>query len=260
MSFTEGMTPADMAAVTGNTNSGWGDGGAWWIIILFLFAFCGGWGNNGFSNSGATENYVLASDFATLQRQIDSGISSLERKGDATQNGLCDGFYAMNSSIMQNGYETRNAVQQAQVSEMQNANAIQTQMAQCCCDNKEAIAGVNYNMAMNTNSIEQAVNNGFCQTNFNASNNTRDIIDAMNSGFRSIDQRLTAQELAAKDEKIATQNQQLFMANLAASQTAQNETIKGYMSGQFAYYNPRPIPAFVVPNPFTTSTTTTTTA
>ena len=160
---------------------------------------------------------------------------------------------------MQNGYETRNAVQQAQVSEMQNANAIQTQMAQCCCDNKEAIAGVNYNMAMNTNSIEQAVNNGFCQTNFNASNNTRDIIDAMNSGFRSIDQRLTAQELAAKDEKIATQNQQLFMANLAASQAAQNETIKGYMSGQFAYYNPRPIPAFVVPNPFTTSATTTTT-
>ena len=98
MSFTEGMTPADMAAVTGNTNSGWGDGGAWWIIILFLFAFCGGWGNNGFSNSGATENYVLASDFATLQRQIDSGISSLERKGDATQNGLCDGFWqAMHS-------------------------------------------------------------------------------------------------------------------------------------------------------------------
>lgn len=60
----------------------------------------------------------------------------------------------------------------------------------------------------------------------------------MNCGFRSIDQRLTAQELAAKDQKIADQNQQLFMAQLAASQNAQNLTIKGYVENQFAYYNP----------------------
>lgn len=262
MGFTEGMTPADMAAVTGRNNNGaFGDNGAWWIIILFLFCFMGGWNNNGFGNgaAGATDNYVLASDFATLQRQIDSGVSSLERKGDTINSGLCDGFYAMNTGIMQSGYETRNAIQQAQVSAMQNANAIQTQMAQCCCDNKQAIAGVNYNMAMNTNALQNSVNTGFCQTNYNAQSNTRDIIDAMNSGFQSINQRLTAQELAAKDEKIADQNQRLFMANLAASQAAQNETIKGYMTGQFAYYNPRPIPAFVVPNPVTGSTTTTTT-
>lgn len=60
------MSPADLAAVTGNNNNndGWG-GSAWWIIILFLFAFCG-WGGNGFGNggaSGAADNYVLASDF-----------------------------------------------------------------------------------------------------------------------------------------------------------------------------------------------------
>lgn len=68
-------------------------------------------------------------------------------------------------------------------------------------------------------------------------------------GFRSIDQRLTAQELAAKDQKIADQNQQLFMAQLAASQNAQNLTIKGYVENQFAYYNPRPVPAYQVQNP-----------
>lgn len=80
---TDGMSPADLAAVTGNNNGAFGEGnGAWWIIILFLFIFCG-WGNgNGWNNGGggAADNYVLASDFATLQRQIDSGISSLERK------------------------------------------------------------------------------------------------------------------------------------------------------------------------------------
>ena len=46
------------------------------------------------------------------------------------------------------------------------------------------------------------------------------------------------------------QGQQLFAAQLAASQAAQNETLKAYMSGQLAYYNPRPVPAFPVPAPY----------
>lgn len=58
------------------------------------------------------------------------------------------------------------------------------------------------------------------------------------------------QQIEAKDAKIAEQNQQLFAAQLAASQAAQNETLKAYMSGQLAYYNPRPVPAFPVPAPY----------
>jgi hypothetical protein len=61
---------------------------------------------------------------------------------------------------------------------------------------------------------------------------------------------LTAQRIEAKDAKIAEQGQQLFAAQLAASQAAQNETLKAYMSGQLAYYNPRPVPAFPVPAPY----------
>lgn len=204
---TDGMSPADLAAVTGNNNGAFGEGnGAWWIIILFLFIFCG-WGNgNGWNNGGggAVDNYVLASDFATLQRQIDSGISSLERKGDAINSGICDGFYAMNTSLLngfagtnstiqQNGYDTRNAIQQGQIADMQSFNALQAQLAQCCCDNKQAIAGVNYNMAMNTNAIQQEVTNGFCQTNFNNANNTRDIIDNQNNNARAILDALSRQ-------------------------------------------------------------------
>lgn len=218
---TDGMSPADLAAVTGNNNGAFGEGnGAWWIIILFLFIFCG-WGNgNGWNNGGggAVDNYVLASDFATLQRQIDSGISSLERKGDAINSGICDGFYAMNTSLLngfagtnstiqQNGYDTRNAIQ-------------------------------------------QEVTNGFCQTNFNNANNTRDIIDNQNNNARAILDALTAQRIEAKDAKIAEQNQQLFAAQLAASQASQNETLKAYMQGQFTYYNPRPVPAFPVSAPY----------
>ena len=58
------------------------------------------------------------------------------------------------------------------------------------------------------------------------------------------------QELAAKYAKIAEQSQQLFAAQLAASQAAQNDTLKSYVSGQLAYYNPRPVPSFAVPAPY----------
>ena len=127
----------------------------------------------------------------------------------------------------------------AQMAFMQQLSALQAQIASCCCETREAIQGVNYNMATQA-----------CDTRNQVQNSTRDIIDAMNCGFRSIDQRLTAQELAAKDAKIAEQNQQLFAAQLAASQAAQNDTLKSYVSGQLAYYNPRPVPAFGVPAPY----------
>lgn len=89
------MSPADFAAVSGRNNDGmFGGNGAWWIIILFLFAFMGnGWGNGG-RNSGAADNYVLASDFATVQRMISDATNTLERKLDNTQNGICDLGYA----------------------------------------------------------------------------------------------------------------------------------------------------------------------
>lgn len=264
MSLTsESMTPADIAAVTGNNGNGmWGDGGAWWIIILFLFVFCGwgngnGWGNNG--GAGAADNYVLASDFATLQRQIDSSTASLERKSDAINSGLCDGFYAQNTTAL-NGFSNVNqnlcnGFAQAELSRangqmnlmqqmnannitaMQNTNALQSQLAQCCCDNREAISGVNYNMAMNTNAVQHSVENGFCQTNYNNANNTRDIIDNQNSNARAILDALNAQQLAAKDAKIAEQNQQIFGLQLAASQQAQNNYLVQTLK-------PAPVPSF----------------
>lgn len=265
MSLTsESMTPADIAAVTGNNGNGmWGDGGAWWIIILFLFVFCGwgngnGWGNNG-GAAGAADNYVLASDFATLQRQIDSSTASLERKSDAINSGLCDGFYAQNTTALTgfsnvnqnlcNGFAQAelsrangqmNLMQQmnaSNITAMQNANALQSQLAQCCCDNREAISGVNYNMAMNTNAVQHSVENGFCQTNYNNASNTRDIVDNQNSNARAILDALNAQQIAAKDAKIAEQNQQIFGLQLAASQQAQNNYLVQTLK-------PAPVPSF----------------
>lgn len=255
---TSEMTPADFAAVTRNNDDGFGgSNGAWWLIILFLFIFAGGYGNRGGygSGSGAADNYVLASDFATLQRQLSDGFSSMERKGDSINNGLCDGFYSQNTTMLngfagvnQNmntqGFETRNAIQNAQISDMQSFNALQSQLAQCCCDNKSAIADVKYNMAMNTNSVTNAVNTGFCQTNFNNQQNTRDIIANADANTRAILDSLTQSKLEAKNEKIQEQAQMINALQLSASQNAQNQ----YLISQLKA--PCPIPAYTVPNPY----------
>ena len=122
---------------------------------------------------------------------------------------------------------------------MQQLFAMQMQQQDCCCENRSAIQGVNYNLATQS-----------CETRNTVQNTNRDIIDNQNQNARAILDALTAQRIEAKDAKIAEQGQQLFAAQLAASQAAQNETLKAYMSGQLAYYNPRPVPAFPVPAPY----------
>lgn len=242
MSLSDGGVQATMpVAPTGMMNSGFGGfggDGAWWIIILFLFVFCG-WGNNGWGgngNSGAADNYVLASDFATLQRQIDSAASTLERKGDITQQGICDGFYAMNTTLL-NGFagvnqNMNNGFQNAELSRcnqqaalMQQLNAMQMQAQECCCENRAAIAQVRYDMATQA-----------CDTRNTVQNATRDIIDVNNQNSRAILDFLTQSKLS----DLQAENQGL---KLAASQAAQNS----YLVSQL---RPSPIPAYTVQNPY----------
>ena len=242
MSLSDGTPMMTMPVAPANTNNGggfgWGGDGSWFIILFLIFAIFGwggNWGNGGFgggNSGGVVDGYVLTSDFANL-----------ERKMDATQQGLCDGFYAMNTGML-NGFagvtqavttgfsnaELSRCNQQAAL--MQQLNAMQMQAQECCCENRAAIAQVRYDMATQA-----------CDTRNTVQNSTRDIIDAMNCGFRSIDQRLTSQELAAKDAKIAEQNQQIFASQLAASQAAQNN----YLISQL---RPTPIPAYQSCNPW----------
>ena len=257
-----GYSLADVGALLNNRNDdcGFGNNGAWWIIVLFLFIFMGGWGRNGFgcdngyrngTDSGIFDNYVLNSDFASLSRQMSDGFNSQERKLDTIQNGLCDGFYTQaqlvnginqnlssgfyntQTAINTNGYDTRNAI-----------NDVSHQLASCCCDIREGISGVNYNVATQTNGITNAINQGFCSSNYNAQTNTRDIIDAQNAGTRAILDAINAQTISAKDDKIADLTAKVNALNLAASQSAQNNYIVN------ALRMPTPIPAYQVPNPY----------
>lgn len=232
MSLSEGMPTMTMPVAPANTGNdggfGWGGGSGIWLIVLFLiFAVCGGWGNNGFggnnagNGAGVVDGYVLTSDFANIERKL-----------DAVNNGICDSTFALNNAIT-SGFSTAELSRaNQQMAFMQQFSALQAQMASCCCDLREVIQGINYNLATQG-----------CDTRNLIQNNTRDIIDAMNCGFRSIEQRMTAQEMAAKDAKIAEQNQEL-------AGYRQIDALKAYVGGQFAYYNPRPVPSFNVAAPF----------
>ena len=233
---TSEMTPADIAAVTNGGNSGLGLGGdgAIWIIFLFLFVFCGwggNWGGNGFGNGnsgGVVDGYVLTSDFANVERKIDS-----------VNQGLCDGFYQQAQLVNGTNMAMANGFAQAELSRsnqqaalMQQLTAMQMQSQNCCCETREAIQGVNYNLATQS-----------CETRNLMQTGTRDLIENQNSNTRAILDALTAQRIEAKDAKIAEQNQQLFAAQLAASQAAQNTYLVSTL-------RPTPIPAYQSCNPW----------
>lgn len=244
----EGMlSPADVAVLSGanrnNNNDGWGNNGAWWIILFLIF----GWGRNGFGGgfgggSGVADNYVLATDFATIERKLDTisnGIcdstfalnNTMTNGFAATQQTLCQGFSGINQAITTNGYETRLGVQ-GLASQLANCCCdIRQQISDCCCQTQRGLDGINYNMAMNTNAIQQTL----C-------NNTRDIIDNQNANYRALHDEILANRMEDKNAQIAAQQNEINALRLKASQEAQNT----YLLNQLKAC---PIPAYVVPNP-----------
>ena len=233
--FNSSPSLADIAAVTGgNRNDGaWGDGG-WWVLII-LFALFGGWGGYGFGGNGGGGYTATAATQADIQRGFDN--SAVISKLDGITNGLCDGFYAVNNGMLTGFNTIQQAINADTVAGMQNANAIQSQLANCCCETREAIQGVNFNMAQNTCALQNTMNN-----------NTRDIIDSQNAGFRSILDYLC-------QDKIATLTAENNDLRRAASQDRQNALLTSAMSAQtnqiINAVNPSPIPAYQVPNPNT---------
>ena len=255
-----GYSLADIAAATGNNgrnNDGFGSDGNWaWVLIFLIFAL-GGFGRNGYGFGGGTgsvsDNYVLASDFATLQRQMDSGFDRIGNRIENVNNGLCDGFYAMNTGMLNgfsgvqqamcqgfsginqaiatNGYETRLGTQNLASQLASCCCDIRQEIADCCCKTQSSIKDVNYNMAMNTNVLQQTL----C-------NNTRDIIENQNANYRAIHEELVANKLEAKNDRIAEQQNEINALRLSASQERQNN----YLIDQL---KPCPSPSYIVPNP-----------
>lgn len=130
---------ADIRAATGAEENGWGGGGAWWIIILFLFMFGMGGGGWGWGNRG---NDALTR--AEMQQGFDT--QEITRKLDGINYGMCDGFYAQNTTMLNGFAGVTSAVRDAQFAAQQ-----------CCCETNRNIDSVRYDAQKNTCDITTAI-------------------------------------------------------------------------------------------------------
>lgn len=264
----DSLSPSDVALLQGrnNNNGGWGDGSGSWWIILFLLVLFGGWGNgnwggNNGGNGGGYAPYIpygipysapasqtnltdafnfntLSGDTRAIQSSLCSGfagvtnaindasraslecccntradiaqqgfntVTAINATGNALGMGMINGFNEVNRGIQQNGFNTQN----------------------CCCDIKTGIADLKYTVATENCADRAALQEG-----------VRDIIEAGNRNSQAILDKLCQQEIDAKNDIISNLRSQLNMADLKASQTAQNAFIsQGFANEVDALYN-----------------------
>lgn len=222
-----------------------GDG--WWLILLLLICGNGGWGFGGFGGGNLAADGAVLYPWMNQSNQINDGFRDQMLNGNinsirdgitgiGTQ--LCNGFAGVNAGVANgfaqaeiaaNGRQMANMNQAfaAQTAMMQGFNGLGSQFADCCCENRLGLADLKYTVATEN-----------CADRSAAAENTRDIIEAQTRGTQAILDKLCALELdgvkgqlaAAQRENVGLQNQ-LNMANLAASQTAQTAQI---LAGQTA--------------------------
>ena len=224
-----------------------GNNGAWWIIILFLFAMMGGWGNNG-NNAGNGGNGYAYIPYAMpnygSQNYVQQGFDQAAIMGglNGIQTTVANGF--ANAEVSRcnsqaNLLATLNANQNANTAAM---NGLAMSLQNCCCENRAATADLKYTVATEACNDRAAVTNALQEVTAQNNANTQRILDMM-----------CQDKIDAKNEKIAELQNQLTMANLAASQNAQTAAILANNEAQTAaleqYLAPVPRPAYMVQNP-----------
>lgn len=156
----DNMSLSDIAAVT-RDKDGWGQGGAWWIIILFLFVLMGGnggfWGNRTgefgqFATAASQQEILFGQQFG----QINDRLTNIG-------NGICNLGYEMQGNIGQLGKEVALAQAGTNTTILQTGNNIQAQLAQCCCDNRLATANLAAQMDKQTCAINSNIDAKFAE-------------------------------------------------------------------------------------------------
>lgn len=218
-----GLSASDVAVLSGSTNRGCNDNGAFgygaeWILwlVIILAIFNGGWGFGGWGGNGGGTNTPGFQGFAT-RSDIDAALSTQGIESGITGIGtqLCNGFNSVNSNISNLGYNLQN----------------------CCCDLKQGLGEVNYNLAAQTNILQNTVNNNGTAIQQALNTGFRDVIDAQNAGTQRIVDMIT-------QDKIQSLQTDLQSAQLQLSNAAQTNNIVNAL-------RPTPVPSYPVMSPYT---------
>lgn len=225
----------------GGNNGGFGDGNGWWVILLIIILMAaGGWGNNnnggggGFVGNGGNgvgnlypwmnqaeittngfQNQLLNDNITSIRDGISSLSTQLCNCCSDMQMSLANGFAGVEQGANARQMANMQQAFAAQTAMSQGFNALSSQFADCCCENRLANC--------QTQNIIQREGS---ETRFADANNTRDIIQSQTSGTQAILDKLCQLELDGKNDRIADLERQLTMANLNASQVAQTAQIQ----------------------------------
>lgn len=190
-----------------NDGFGFGNGGWIWIILL-LAVFGGGWGFGGGGWGGGFGGYGGAGLQGMATRaDINEGfaLNGITTGITAIQQGICDSTYALNNAITGGFHGVERGLYD-----------VSRQLADCCCENRAAIAQVRYDMATQA-----------CDTRNTIQTATRDMIDNANANTRQIMDFLVQDKISA----LTAENQSL---KFAASQANQNAVLMAAMDANKA--------------------------
>ena len=220
----------------GGFGSGFG-GDGWWILLLFILLGNGGWGN-GFGGGwgGCNDLYPWMNQSNQINggfrdQMINSNVEGIQTGINSIQTQLCNGFAGVNQTV-QNGFAQAEIADNArQMANMQQAfanqtamsqgfNALGTQFADCCCENRLATANLGADIAREA-----------CATRTSDTQNTQVILNAINEGFRQMSDQRYQDKIDAKNDEIAQLRQENLYVRGQASQTAQTAQIR---AGQVA--------------------------
>ena len=249
------MSTTMLVSPTGGSMGGYGSGdcfggNGFWILLLFLLIGGNGWGNGFGGGFGGNDLYPWMNQSNQINggfrdQMINDNVTEIRSGVNNIQTQLCNGFNDVQMGLA-NGFAGVEAGANArQIANMQQAFAAQTAVTQgmndigmslqnCGCENRAGLADLKYTVATEN-----------CADRTAAYQNTRDIIDSQTRGTQAILDKLCQLELDgvkaqvdAKNDKINELQTQLNMANLQASQTAQNAFIsQGFANEVDALYN-----------------------
>lgn len=236
-------------APAGAGGFGGGDFGAWIILFLIFGMFGGGFGGGGFGGgydfpwilngqqhtdsvvTNGFQNAAIQGAIGDLNVGVVGGFAGVNASVNGAQNAITQQLYTNQIADLERSFA-------AQTASTQGMNAIQGQLAQCCCDNRLATA--------QTQALVQSEN---CADRAALADGIRDIIASQTAGTQRILDTLCQDKIDAKNEKIVELQNKLNIAEFNSSQAEQNNYLQNALTAQTQYF------LSLYPRPTTTTTT-----
>ena len=204
---------------------GFGNGDWSWIIILLLFGLFGGWGGNGFGGGYGNNDYYPWLLNNNTQNGFNNAAIGAQLSG--IQNAVNNGFSGAEIAACGRAADALNRSFDSQTAITSALYGVNSSLQNCCCENRAGLADLKYTVATEACADRAAVNDAL-----------RDVIAANTASTQRILDQMCIDKINAKDEKIADLQRQLTMANLSASQVAQNAFISQGLNNEVdALYN-----------------------